>query len=454
MGWNGVRQGILLSLLTAAQLLSSFGIQWYTVVRLGAGTDTDALYAGATFLQLFSAVVMEPLSFVLVPLLSARQEHERRLLAWPLFLGIGSCFAAAALVSCGVAPYLVPAMVPGFSDASLQLTVDLARIQLAGLVGVACFTVLSALYHARNQFLWTAISLLLCSILGWCVLVVGLSQGGVRLAAWVQVFICTAPALLLLKGLGGWSRGSSDVSAEFFRELRTRMRPLLLSAAYVRTGFVVDRFLTSFLASGSLVILELTWRVLAAVVRVFNQGLVTPVVPTLAKLAQAGTWGEFVRLCRARLVWMAGLSALALAGLSAVVILGQSIGSWAGGQSGQGGLTADAIATLRMTLFACAGVLLCGGINYVLVNAFYAEGEMGIPAKVEATASTVGLVVKGLGFLMGGLIGIAVAISLQYALTSLLLGSALYRRVMPRLCESPSEPVGPCLAVEPSERPS
>ena len=84
MGRNALGLGMGLSLLTAAQLLSSFGIQWYTVAHLGAGPDTDALYAGTTLLQLLSVVVMDPLSFVLVPLLSARPEDERRRLAWPL----------------------------------------------------------------------------------------------------------------------------------------------------------------------------------------------------------------------------------------------------------------------------------------------------------------------------------------------------------------------------------
>lgn len=453
MGRNGVRLGILLSLLTAAQLISSFGIQWYTVARLGAGTDTDALYAGATLLQLFSAVVLEPLAFVLVPLLSARPERERRLLAWPLFVRIGSLFACVTLVLYGGAPYLVSAMVPGFSDVTRDLTVDLTRIQLTGLVGVACFTVLSALYHARNQFLWTVGALLLCSVIGWGALVMGLSQVGVRLAAWVQVFVCGVPALLLLKVLGGWSHDSSPAGSKFFRELWTRMRPLLLSAAFIRTGFVADRFLTSFLAPGSLVILELTWRALGAVVRVFNQGLVTPTVPTLAKLAEARAWGEFTRLCRARLIWMAGISTLAFAVFLSVAFLGQAIGSWVGRQPGEGGLTADTIVALRMTVLACAGVLLCGGINHVLVNAFYAEGEMSIPAKVEAVASTAGLVLKGLGFLMGGLIGIAVAISLQYVLTSLLLGSIFYRRMTTRLRENSSESVESFLAIGTSRRP-
>ena len=158
---GGVYLGISLSLLTAWQLLASFGIQWYTIARLGAGSQTDALYAGSTLLQLCSAVVLDQVSVVLVPLLAAREEHERAALAWPLFVGIGSLFALVTLLLYGVAPYLVPSMAPGFSDPTAVLAVELARIQLLGLLGAACFTVLSALYQARNRFLWPSGAVLL-----------------------------------------------------------------------------------------------------------------------------------------------------------------------------------------------------------------------------------------------------------------------------------------------------
>ena len=62
---NGMRLGTSLCLLAAGQLLASFGIQWYTIARLGVGSDTDALYAGSTLLQLCSAVVLDQVFFSL-----------------------------------------------------------------------------------------------------------------------------------------------------------------------------------------------------------------------------------------------------------------------------------------------------------------------------------------------------------------------------------------------------
>ena len=439
---NGARVGVSLSLLTAGQLLTSFGIQWYTIARLGAGSHTDALYAGSTLLQLCSAVVLDQVSFVLVPLLAAREERERAALAWPLFVGIGSLFALATLLLYGAAPYLVPVMAPGFAEPTALLAVELARIQLVGLLGAACFTVLSALYQARNRFLWPSGAVLLCSLIGWSLLVAGLPSLGVRLAAWVQVLLWCGPALLLLRGLGPWSPGTTT-HRTVFRELWMRVRPLLLSAACVRTGFVVDRFLTSFLAAGSLVLLDMTWRVMAALVRIFNQGLVTPVVPTLATLAESGRWLEFARLCRVRLLWMGGAGATATVLLIGMATLGRSLGE---GLSSLG-VTAEMWGTIQMILLAGAGLLLFGGLTHVLVNAFYAQGDTGVPAKVEIGTSLVGLALKGIGFLMGGLLGIAVATTVQYALSSLLLGLLFSRRMAARLRDTAPGSVPTLLAV-------
>lgn len=440
---GGVYLGISLSLLTAWQLLASFGIQWYTIARLGAGSQTDALYAGSTLLQLCSAVVLDQVSVVLVPLLAAREEHERAALAWPLFVGIGSLFALVTLLLYGVAPYLVPSMAPGFSDPTAVLAVELARIQLLGLLGAACFTVLSALYQARNRFLWPSGAVLLSTLVGCWILVAGLESVGVQLAAWVQVLLWCGPALLLVRALGPWSSAYMNHGA-VFRDVWLRVRPLLLSAAFVRTGFVVDRFFTSFLAAGNLVLLDVTWRVMAAIVRIFNQGLVTPAVPTLATLAKSGRWQEFVRLCHARLLWMGGGGLTAFALLIAAVTLGRNFGD----NLSTFGVTVETLGTIQTIMLAGGGLMLFGGLTHVLVNAFYAEGETGIPARVEIGTSLAGLALKGGGFFMGGLIGIAVATSVQYALSTLLLGVMFHRRMATRLRSNAPNAVKSLLVIE------
>jgi len=100
-----------------------------------------------------------------------------------------------------------------------------------------------------------------------------------------------------------------------------------------------------------------------------------------------------------------------------------------------------------MILLAGAGLLLFGGLTHVLVNAFYAQGDTGVPAKVEIGTSLAGLALKGIGFLMGGLLGIAVATTVQYALSSLLLGLLFSRRMAARLRDTAPGSVPTLLAV-------
>jgi multiple sugar transport system permease protein len=68
----------------------------------------------------------------------------------------------------------------------------------------------------------------------------------------------------------------------------------------------------------------------------------------------------------------------------------------------------------------------------------------------EALGRTMYFTVVSVG--LEGLLGIAVAISLQYALAGMLLATAFYRRMLPRLRECSSGPVGRCVSGEPSNR--
>jgi peptidoglycan biosynthesis protein MviN/MurJ (putative lipid II flippase) len=68
----------------------------------------------------------------------------------------------------------------------------------------------------------------------------------------------------------------------------------------------------------------------------------------------------------------------------------------------------------------------------MLINAFYSEGDTSLPARIEMVTSTVGLAMKAVGVMLGGLIGIALAISLFYVLNTLVLSIALARKLKSR----------------------
>ncbi len=434
-----LRLGVALSVMTIGQLASSFGIQWYTVAQLGAGPETDALYAGATLPQIVMVVMIQPLGFVLTPMLSVRSESDRRAVVWLVFWFVAALCTFIALVLVLLAPLLVPWLAPGFSKSTVQLTVELTRIQMVGAVGAGCEMVVSSLYHAGHRFVRPALSMLLSSLVGWAILIMGIRYGGVTLAAWVQVLTFAGPILLLVPSMGRFPSGDLSKIGEILGELWRQVRPLMANAAYYRTGFVVDRFLTSLLAPGSVVVLELVLRIHTGMVRIFNVGVTTPLVPLLATLSSQGSWPAFKKQYRDRLLWLSLLSLGAVMTLMTGALLAYDLFQGNDETVIIGTLRSQDINKLVMTLLGGSGVLLFGSINHLLMSAFYAHGDTNTPAKIQMLTYSIGMVMKFGGFIVGGLLGITVAISVSYALEGILLGSILHRRVTDRL-RSQSQP--------------
>jgi putative peptidoglycan lipid II flippase len=170
---------------------------------------------------------------------------------------------------------------------------------------------------------------------------------------------------------------------------------------------------------------------------VLNHGVVAPIVPRLARLASEKSWHSFNALWRERVWWMGWLSG--------GVVLVLFLGAFAVHRldlldqlSRDGTLQAGDLTRMWVILMSCSGVVLAGGINHILVNAFYTQGDMTTPAKIEALTYTVGLILKGVGAWLAGLVGVATAISVYYLLNSVMLGAVLRRRAVAQLQEQPA----------------
>jgi putative peptidoglycan lipid II flippase len=427
-----------LSSLTALQILFAFGVQAYTVLRLGAGVQTDALTAGYTVPQVVMVASTDLLSFVLVPLLAGKSEQELKRRGWELFLGFGCIFTLLTCLAYAAIPPLITLLVPGFGRAGKQLAVTLARIQVFSLIGAAEYAVLSALYQVRGRFLRPVSTLLIAQSTGMAVLVWKLPQFGISLVAWMQLFLAVVPALLLLPVLGSIRNFTFDLSTvgQVLREIR----PLCLGAAYFKTAAVPDRILGSFLAPGSIVILDLANRTYGAVERILNQGIVTPVVPPLVRLRKSGDWTGFRNLYRKKLIEMFFSNAALV--LLVFLVYAMASNKWAVGllahMPGRRGPEAGkALATVFVYM---SGRLLFSGLNHTLTSAFYAAGDWTTPTKITAFTYTVGLIARVAGFFLLGLRGIALASSFFASITFIALNWRLRAECNERILRSAQSP--------------
>jgi len=398
-----------LSAITGLQILVSFAMQWYVITYFGAGVQTDALYTGATIPQLVTILLIESLTVVLVPLLATSSEHELRERGWFLFISVGLLFATISVVLYFTLPLLIPLIVPGFSHADKQRTVALAQIQVFGLIGGACYAVLAGMYQIRDRFVVPPAAIFLSALLSFAMLAWQLPRFGIRLAAWAQVISTTLPAILLLPVLGSFTR--PQLPRQIAKTMWTRVRPLLLSKAYYMTSAPLDRILASFLAPGSIAIFELAGRFYGAVTRIISQGMVTPFIPCLSRLAHEQNWAEFRSQYRKQSVMVAVPSLVVVLTVVFAGVVALRLLPATPARAVVGSLSAESLSKMFRVLVFMSGLLPCLALANSLINGYYAKGDTRTPTQVGVIAYTMGMGVKIAGYYAGGIMGMAISVS-------------------------------------------
>jgi putative peptidoglycan lipid II flippase len=404
---------VRLSVITAIQIFISFIIQWLVVAELGVSGQADALYAGNTVPQVVTLLTIDTLVFVVVPLLAPRREPELSRNVWELFIAVVAMFSGLSLLFYLAMPHLMPLLVPGLDGSAKKLVVRLASVQVMGLVGAAANALLASVYQVRNRFIWPPVATLLCGVVGLALLAWKLQAYGVSLAAWVQLFMNMGPELLLLPVLGVPRKLKFDF--KIVRQVVSQMRPLVFGSAYYKSGVLVDRWLASYLAPGSIVLLDLSQRTYTAATRVLNQGIVSPMVPQLAKFASDENWDGFRDLRRNKLKQMFMLSAIMVIGVVAIWLLREQLIRVLPLHAAN--VNPQNVQKMIQVFLLMSGVLLCSGLNHSLTMAYYAQGDTRTPPKIWSASFTIGLVAKVAGFFLAGLAGIALSVTLTNFIT-------------------------------------
>jgi len=76
-----------------------------------------------------------------------------------------------------------------------------------------------------------------------------------------------------------------------------------------------------------------------------------------------------------------------------------------------GSLSAESLSKLLHVLVYMAGLLPCMALANALINGYYAKGDTRTPTKVGVCAYTLGMGVKVAGYYAGGIMGMAIAVS-------------------------------------------
>lgn len=401
-----MKQTVQLGALSTINIGTAFLFQWYVLVMLGAGIETDALFASVTVPQLALAVISGSLMHVLVPLLSGESENRLRHDAWGFFTLVGGLFGALAVVLYATAPWWVSLAVPGFDEAALALTIDLTRIQLIGMLFSAINGVQWAAYHARQRFMWAEFTPILASLFGLLLLVWALPRYGVVGAAWISTMRLAIQTLLLAPGMGRPVR--PNLRSETILQAWRRIKPLLLGTAYYKTDPLVDRFMLSMAASGSLSLYYMAQQIYGAVNQVINKAIAVPLVPLLSNLHKAGESEEFRRAYLRKLLQV---SAISIAGLMFVGLLGEIMLDL---MIGYGNVSAGNVEELWWIMIWLGGMFVGGAAGQICSSSFYACGDTLTPTRMSVITYTAYIPIKVAAFYFWGVMGLALVTSVYY----------------------------------------
>lgn len=401
-----MKLAIKLGALSAANIGIAFLFQWYVLIRLGPGVETDALFAGMTIPQLVLSVISGSLMHVLVPLLAGENEDRLRHDAWGFLTLIGGLFGLLAILLYAMAPWWVPLTVPGFDKAAQVLTVELTRIQLLGMVFAAVNGVQWAAYHARQQFLWAEFTPILSSVFALLLLIWALPRFGVIAAAWIGVLRLSMQTLLLAPGMG--IPIYPNLKSAAIQQAWQRIKPLLFGTTYYKTDPLVDRFLLSTASSGSLSLYYLAQQIYGAASQVLTKAITAPLVPVLGMFHKAGDKTGFQRAYHRNLLQVGAIS---LAGLLILGLLGQALLAFL---VGHGNVSASNVAELWWTMIWLGGMFLGSATGQAASSSFYACGDTITPTRMSMLTYTAYIPSKVIAFYFWGVVGLAIATSVYY----------------------------------------
>ena len=237
----------------------------------GASAEVDAYLAANRLTEtIFNLMAGGALASAFVPTFSAMLDKENEKdKAWMLASRIGNCLFLVLFFLCAIgfifAEQVVKyILVPGFSlhDPELQvLTVKLLRIQLPSVLIFGISGLIMGILNTNGNFLFPGLAPAMYQVgimIGVTVFAKPFGITGVAMGAVLGSllhFLIQFPHLLRIKGARYYpSLGLKDPNV---REIVRLMIPRQIGASAVQLNFLVDNYLASFLAPGS--ISALSW---------------------------------------------------------------------------------------------------------------------------------------------------------------------------------------------------
>ncbi|MBZ4189999.1 lipid II flippase MurJ [Niabella beijingensis] len=395
-----------LSVLVIVNLAMQFIFQWYTIVLLGAGAETDAFFGAMTLPTMILSMLSSSLSMVLVPVFSEFDREKDLSVAWDFFCAIGLVFIALGIILFSLSSYWVTYLLPGFKDEKQILAVSLTKIQLIGMVMSALLSIVWAAHASRNKFVFVETTAILANMLALLALFLFKTKIDIYLISWISIFRITLQ-VIFLSGVLGKPR-IPNFKTDTFKVVWKRLRPLLMGNLYYKTDPIVDKYFLSQSQTGRLTIFNLAQQIYAVGNMIFIKVFVNTMVPKIAVARKNDDLSAAKKIYYTRL-WL--LLAMTIICSLLILLFGRFFLSIAFKYKN---FSADHVYSLWNTLLLLSGLWIGGVLGSVTSSTFYSLGDTVTPTRIGAICFTLFIPLKIFVYYKFGFWGLGVAISSYY----------------------------------------
>jgi putative peptidoglycan lipid II flippase len=365
--------------------------------QFGTSRELDAYLAAFRIPDLiFQLVAGGALGSAFIPtftgyLVSGSNKEAWRLASSIVNLVLIVLTACAAVAAC-FAPWLVGHVVaPGFTPDQQMLTVRLMRLMLISPIVFGVSGVVMSILNSYQHFLLPALA---PSVYNICII-----AGAVLLSPFMGVFglawgVVAGSFLhlgiqmpqLIRKGLS--YRPVIDVLHPGVQEVGRLMLPRVLGLATVQINFLVNTFLASGLAGGSLAALNYAWMLMLLPQGVFAMGIATAAFPTFSQLAAKGQRHE-LRQILSQTVCL--ILYLAIPSSVALILLGEPLTQLLL-QRGRFDVSSTAAVVWALQFYALG--LIGHSVLEIVTRAFYSLHDTRTPVAIGVGAMAVNIILS------------------------------------------------------------
>jgi putative peptidoglycan lipid II flippase len=392
-----------LSVVVIINLALQFLFQWYIIVSFGAGTKTDAFFGAMAIPQFILLVLSSSLTMVLIPIISKQLVNGFFKEGWNYFQVVGLFFSGLVLLLLATSQWWVGWILPGFKAADHELALNLARIQLTGMIFSALLSVLWSIHTAKNNFVLIETTSITANLIAFVLLVIAIHSLGIYAAAWMSVLRIALQVVFLMKVLGPYRKPA--FRSPSFRETWKKLSPLVAGNIYFKTDVMVDKYLTSTGIPGELTLLSLAQQIYSMANNIINKVFIVTLLPSLSLKAHEKNWEDFYKKYTRRFWLLLLISIIVYVGL---LIVGKPILALIFSFKN---FSAADVHRLWVILVLLFGFWFGGLIGNLTTGTFYTQGDTKTPTIIFIINFTLYVPIKIYCFHRYGITGLALSIS-------------------------------------------